>query len=97
MKTKAYILGVIYLALLILGLVQIGINAPQGPPPYDYQMAEDEAKRVNVNVDNYTISRITVQKNCGFAICQMFRLLWQYRLLTTLTNAVLNIQKIWCR
>lgn len=33
MKTKAYILGVIYLALLILGLVQIGINAPQGPPP----------------------------------------------------------------
>ena len=46
MKTKAYILGVIYLALLILGLVQIGINAPQGPPPYDYQMAEDEAKRV---------------------------------------------------
>lgn len=33
MKTKAYILGVIYLALLILGLVQIGINAPQGHPP----------------------------------------------------------------
>ena len=33
MKTKAYILGIIYLALLILGLVQIGINAPQGTTP----------------------------------------------------------------
>ena len=66
MKTKAYIFGVIYLALLILGLVQIGINAPQGPPPYDYQMAEDEAKRVNVNVDNYTISRITGTKELWF-------------------------------
>ena len=46
MKTKAYILGVIYLALLILGFVQIGINAPQGPPPYDYQMAEEDRKSV---------------------------------------------------
>ena len=75
MKTKAYILGVIYLALLILGLVQIGINAPQGPPPYDYQMAEDEAKRVNVNVDNYTISpyywykRIVVSRYARCFVC----------------------------
>ena len=61
-------------------------------------MAEDEAKRVNVNVDNYTISRITGTKELWFRdIARCFRLLWQYRLLTTLTNAVLNIQKIWCR
>ena len=29
-------------------------------------MAEDEAKRVNVNVDNYTISRITGTKELWF-------------------------------
>ena len=66
MKTTSTILGVAYIVLLILGMVVIGNNAPQGPPPFDYEMAETEAKRVNVDVDNYTISRITGTKELWF-------------------------------
>ena len=66
MKTTSNIFGVAYIVLLILGMVVIGNNAPQGPPPFDYEMAEEEAKRVNVDVDNYTISRINGTKELWF-------------------------------